>query len=52
MFKKVNMKNFKLRVDVQKGPLRLREILTNDVIVSSNLLDFFPNDTCFGVMLL
>ena len=39
--------NFKLKVDVEKGPLRLT---INVLILLMHL--FQPNDMCFGVILL
>ena len=50
-FKKV-VKSFKLKVDVQKGPLRFRGKLTLDVLFSSKFTLFHPNDVCFRVILL
>lgn len=37
--------NFELKADVQRGPLRFREKLTIDMIVSSNL-PYFIQMTC------
>ena len=43
------IKNFKLKVDVQKGPLRFRRMLIIDVLVSSNAHEYIQMMCLLGL---